>query len=89
MDTLVCDYHRSGLTDAWMERMAIFILQSPEITELSLSWFAQYLDNINARITDEQVRKNIWPPVLIAIDFLNDRCPTLQRAVRVISHQRL
>lgn len=82
MDQLIKDYHQAGVTEGWLERMALYILQSPELDELALSWFGQYLDKISLVV---QARPDIWPPVIVAARFLEEKCPTLRRAVHAIS----
>lgn len=82
MDQLIKDYHLVGVTEGWLERMAVYILHSPEVDELALSWFGQYLDGITSVV---QTKPNIWPPVIVAARFLEEKCPTLKRAVHAIS----
>lgn len=82
MDNLIRDYHGEGVTRAWLERLAIFVLGSKNLDELSLAWFAQYLTLINA---EAKKCTDLWPPVLVALSYLQSRCPALQRAVSAIS----
>ena len=83
MDTLVKDFHADGPSKAWLERMAFFVLHSEDLNELGLSWFGQYLETINNVVTKTQ---ELWPPVIVALRFLHEKCPTLKRAVHAISH---
>ena len=82
MDRLVKDYHDAGPTQEWLERMALFILHSPDLNELALSWFGHYLDTINCAVMG---LTETWPPILVAARFLEQKCPTLNRAVIAIS----
>jgi len=82
MDQLIKDFHDAGVTKGWLERMAVYILHSPELDELALSWFGQYLDTISSVV---QGSRDVWPPVIVAARFLEEKCPTLKRAVHAIS----
>ena len=82
MDGIVKDYHSYGPSTEWLERMALFVLQSKDLDELCLSWFGQYLETINNAVLKTQ---KVWPPIIVALRYLHERCPTLNRAVHAIS----
>lgn len=84
MNRLIDSWHAHGPTKAWLEQMAFFVLRHESLDETSLTWFAHYLDDINTGALEIQ---NPWPPVTVALTFLNHKCPALKRAVRAISHQ--
>ncbi len=82
MDALVKDFHTDGVTKAWLERLALLVLASESLDELSLAWFAEYLTDINS---EAEKCGALWPPISVALSYLHTRCPPLQRAVSAIS----